>query len=452
MSKQELEQQFAIEQLNLLYQQSTAAFAATIAVLVFILFWIHSLVDVFNQILWFSAVIVLNIYLLIWMYFVRRANLNAGITSDKAKRFIFTYQIQSILHGATWGTLPFMLADLTSPEMKFFAYIVLCGMAAGAIGTTAMIYRIYLSFMLPMMLPVIFTRLFFQEYFNLFSLNTLELLIIFVVSLIVLAHTHYKSIKQSITLMFENKQLLKNTTRAYKKSQAASEAKSNFLAHMSHELRTPLNAVIGYSEIIYENAKDNEFKSIPKDAKKITQAGKHLLSLISNVLDLSKIESGKMDVYIEDININDLLHEVEASIETVISKNKNTVVFEVADNINTIKSDKTKLSQILINIIGNAAKFTDHGDVVIEVTPQDDHIKLIIADTGIGMTQKQLDDLSTPFTQADISTTRKYGGTGLGMTLTEHLTKILGIVMEIKSEPNKGTRFELTIPLNYKAA
>ena len=452
MSKRELDLQFATEQLNLLYQQSAAAFAATIAVVIFILFWIHNLVDVFSQILWVSTIVILNIYLLIWMYFVRRAKLNKEITPTKAKQFIFIYQIQSVLHGTAWGILPFMLANLTTPEMKFFAYIVLCGMAAGAIGTTAMIYRIYLSFMLPMMLPVILAQLFFREYFNLFSLNTLELLIIFVISLIILAHTHYESIKQSITLMYENKQLLKNTTRAYQKSQAASEAKSNFLAHMSHELRTPLNAVIGYSEIINENAKDNEFESIPKDAEKITQAGKHLLSLISNVLDLSKIESGKMDVYIEDIDIYDLLNEVEASIETVISQNKNRFIFEVADNINQIKSDKTKLSQILINILGNAAKFTEHGEVSIKIIPQQNNLKLTITDTGIGMTQKQLDDLSTPFTQADVSTTRKYGGTGLGMALTEHLTKILGIEMEIKSEPDKGTRFELTIPYEYKPA
>jgi len=452
MSNPELDKLLSIEQLNLLYKQSSVAFAATIAVLVFILLWVHELVDVFHQLLWVSAVIALNIYLLVWMAFVRRTTLNTDMNTDKANRFIFIYQIQSILHGFTWGTLPFILAELSTPEMKFFAYIVLCGMAAGAIGTTAMIYRIYLSFMLPMMLPVILAQLFLQEYFTLFSLNTLQLLIIFVVSLIVLAHTHYESIKQSIILMIENKQLLKNTTRSYKKAQAASQAKSRFLANMSHELRTPLNAVIGYSEIIYDNANDKDFDSIPKDAVKITHAGKHLLALINNVLDLSKIESGKMDLYIENINIDELLHEVEASIETVISKNKNRFTFNIADKLSYIKSDKTKLSQILINIIGNAAKFTDHGEISITAQETDNNIQLDISDTGIGMTEKQLEDLSTPFTQADISTTRKYGGTGLGMALTEHLAKILGIVMEIKSESNKGTHFKLTIPLDYMPA
>ncbi len=446
----EFEKQLPIEQLALLYKQSFAAFAATIAVMLYILFWIHDLVDGSLLTLWIGAVIALNMYLLIWMYFVQLAIKDSKIDAKKAKHFILTYQIQSILHGSSWGFLPFLLIELTTPEMKFFAYIVLCGMAAGAIGTTAMIYRIYLSFMLPLMLPVILTQLFLHENIALFSRNTLELLIIFVISLIVLAHTHYESVKRSIALMVENKQLLINTTVAFEKAEAASDAKSSFLANMSHELRTPLNAVIGYSEIIHDSAKENDFKSIPKDADKITQAGKHLLALINNVLDLSKIESGKMEVYVENIDMHHLLHEIMETTETLLSKNKNTFIYDVPENISTVKSDSTKLRQILLNIIGNAAKFTSNGKVEIKVESSTANIKLSISDTGIGMSKTQLNDLTTPFMQADISTTRKYGGTGLGMSLTEHLTDLLGIDVDIKSTPDKGTCFDLTIPLIYQ--
>lgn len=442
----ELENYLPIEQLALLHKQSYAAFAATIVVLLYILFWIHDLVDSYLLSLWVGAVLALNVYLLIWIYFVRHAT----IDTKKAKRFINIYQIQSILHGASWGMLPFLLIELTTPEMKFFAYIVLCGMAAGSIGTTAMIYRIYLSFMLPLMLPVILTQLFLQDSFQLFSQNTVNLLIIFVISLIVLAHTHYESIKRTIALIVENNQLLKNTTDAFEKAKAASHAKSSFLANMSHELRTPLNAVIGYSEIIYDNAKDNNFKSIPEDAEKITKAGHHLLALINNVLDLSKIESGKMDVYIEDINMYHLLNEIKATTETLISKNKNNLIFDVSENVGIIKSDSTKLRQILFNIIGNAAKFTENGEITISVVPYPEELKISIIDTGIGMTTGQLDDLTTPFMQADISTTRKYGGTGLGMSLTKRLAELLGIEVKVQSTPDKGTRFDLTIPLVYK--
>lgn len=376
--------------------------------MLYILYWIHDSVDSYFLSLWVSAVVVLNIYLLIWIYFVHRATIKSRIDTKKAKRFIFIYQLQSILHGSSWGLLPFLLIELSTPEMKFFAYIILCGMAAGAIGITAMIYHIYLSFMLPMMLPAILTQLFLQDDFSLFSQNTLGVLIIFVVSVIVLAHSHYKSIKRSIVLMVQNKQLLNDIIEAFYKTAAASQEKSNFLTNMSHELRTPLNAVIGYSEIIYDSVQGNDFKTIPNDAKKITKAGQHLLSLIDNVLDFSKIESGKKDVYIEDINIYHLLNEIKDTTEALISKNKNTLNFDVPENLCIIKTDSTKLRQILFNIIGNAAKFTKDGEITISAVLEPEKLKISIVDTGIGMAAEQLNDLTTPFTQADISTTRKY--------------------------------------------
>ena len=447
----ELKNQLPIEQLALLYKQSFTAFAATIAVLLYILYWVHNSIDGHLLTLWVGAVIVLNIYLLFWMYFVHKATASARLDTKKAKHFILIYQIQAILHGSSWGFLPFLLIDLTTPEMKFFAYIILCGLAAGAIGTTAMIFRIYLSFILPMMLPTLFSQLLIADDFSLFSQNTLGVLTIFVISVIVLAHSHYDSIKRSITLIIENRQLLADVTEAFSKTATASQAKSNFLANMSHELRTPLNAVIGYSEIICDSAKDNDFDSIPKDAEKITKAGKHLLALINNVLDLSKIESGKMDIFIEDVNLYHLLIDTSTTTNSLLTKNKNTLIFEVPDDLPIVKSDSTKLRQILLNILSNAAKFTTNGVVTINAQSHPHNIEVIISDTGIGMSEKQLQDLTTPFTQADISTTRKYGGTGLGMNLTEHLTKLLGIEMKVSSVLDKGTTFVLVIPLIYIA-
>lgn len=444
----ELDKQFPIEQLALLLKQSYPAFAATIMVLVIIFFKVQGTINAFWLNAWVMTILIINVYLLIWIYLVHHTLIN----TINAKRFIFLYQIEAILHGFSWGMLPFLLSDITSPDMQFFAYVVLCGMAAGAIGTTGMIYRIYLSFMLPMMLPAMTIQMFYSDTINLFGSNTLEFLVIFVISLIVLAHTHYDSIRRSISLMLENKQLLIDVTKAFDKAEAANHAKSHFLANMSHELRTPLNAVIGYSELIHENSADNYFETLAQDSEKITNAGKHLLSLINNVLDLSKIESGKMDVYIEKIDINSFFKDLKSTIETLISKNNNQLICDVPEDIGTMTSDATKLRQILLNIIGNAAKFTSNGEITIKVKLQSDTLSISISDTGIGMTEQQLKDLTTPFMQGDISTTRKYGGTGLGMSLTKHLTNIINIELNVQSSPNIGTSFELIIPLIYKAA
>lgn len=448
----EFEKYAPLEQLNMLQKQSPAAFTATIIVLLYILYSVNGLVDTHSLYIWATAISVINIYLLIWLYFVRRTNKKNLITPQKAKHFILIYQFQALFHGLAWGLLPFLLIELTTAEMKFFAYIILCGLAAGAIGTTAMIYRLYLSFMLPLMLPILLTQLFFSDNLNLFGRSTLELLVIFVISLLVLAHTHYDNIKRSIILMLENKRLLRDVTVALKKAEAASDAKSIFLANMSHELRTPLNAIIGYGEIINDDAAEKNLTIISNDANKIIRAGKHLLSLINNVLDLSKIEAGKMQLHIEEIYTLQFLNEIKDSVEPLILKNKNTFFFEVPEATSIIKSDSTKLRQILYNIIGNAAKFTSHGEVIIKTSIVKNRLRIIVSDTGIGMNESQLQEMFLPFTQADISTTKKHGGTGLGMNLTKHLTKLLKIELDVSSLSGKGTSFELNIPLDYHSA
>jgi len=159
-----------------------------------------------------------------------------------------------------------------------------------------------------------------------------------------------------------------------------------------------------------------------------------------------------MEVLIEEINIYHFLNEIKEGVTTIIKQNKNTFIFDISDDLTIILSNSTKLRQILYNIIGNAAKFTSHGQVIVKTTNTEKNFIVFISDTGIGMTKEQLANLASRFTQAEISTTRKYGGTGLGMNLTKHLTDLLKIQLIVKSTQDKGTSFELFIPLDYHAA
>ena len=233
-----------------------------------------------------------------------------------------------------------------------------------------------------------------------------------------------------------------------KVAEAANEAKSTFLANMSHELRTPLNAIIGYSEMLMEDAEDENEDFIP-DLDKINNSGKHLLGLINDILDLSKVESGKMELYIEEFDLPKVMHEIESTIKPLVEKNNNTLTIECDSNLKTMTADITKIRQIMLNLLSNSSKFTNDGAISIHVSnsaSMDNAVDFIIADTGIGMSAEQVDKVFKPFTQADEKTTRKFGGTGLGLTITKMFAEMMDGNIILTSEEGKGTTFTVTIP------
>ena len=233
-----------------------------------------------------------------------------------------------------------------------------------------------------------------------------------------------------------------------KAAEAANEAKSTFLANMSHELRTPLNAIIGYSEMLIEDAEDENEDFIP-DLDKINNSGKHLLGLINDILDLSKVESGKMELFIEEFDLRKITEEVEATIKPLVEKNGNKLVVEYKTDVEKISADLTKMRQILLNLLSNSAKFTKDGTITISVVSskvKEYAVDINISDTGIGMTPDQVDKVFKPFTQADEKTTRKFGGTGLGLTITKMFAEMMGGEINLKSKEGKGTTFTVTIP------
>jgi len=219
---------------------------------------------------------------------------------------------------------------------------------------------------------------------------------------------------------------------------------------MSHELRTPLNAIIGYSELLQEEAVDSgQTESVP-DLERIHSAGKHLLGLINDILDLSKVEAGKMTFFYERFDINKLIGSVVSTINPMVAKNGNTLEVICAKDLGAMHSDLTKVRQCLLNLLSNACKFTDHGTIRLEVRSETeeagDNILLTVADSGIGMTPEQMGRLFQAFSQAEASTSKNYGGTGLGLALTKNFCNMLGGDLTVTSEIGKGSIFTIRIP------
>ena len=230
-------------------------------------------------------------------------------------------------------------------------------------------------------------------------------------------------------------------------SEVANRTKSQFLANMSHELRTPLNAIIGYSEILQEDAAESGQEQLVPDLKKIEGAGRHLLGLINDILDLSKVEAGKMEVFIEEVEISSLLGEVGAIIRPLVAKNGNSLEIRIAHDIGNMRTDRTKVKQCLLNVLSNGSKFTQNGKLTLAVKRADQSmIQIAISDTGIGMSEEQLGRLFQAFSQADASTTKKFGGTGLGLAITRHFCRLLGGDISVESRVGEGSTFTIVIP------
>ena len=234
-------------------------------------------------------------------------------------------------------------------------------------------------------------------------------------------------------------------------AEQASHAKSDFLAKMSHELRTPLNAIIGYSEMLQEEAEDLGQKDFIPDLQKICGAGKHLLGLINDILDLSKIEAGKMDLYLERFDIAPTIQDVVTTIHPLVKKNANSFQLHCADDLGAMRADLTKVRQTLFNLLSNSCKFTEQGTITLGVTREmvggAAWVRFRVSDTGIGMTPEQIGKLFQAFSQADPSTTRKYGGTGLGLAITKKFCQVMGGDITVESVPGQGSTFIISLPV-----
>jgi two-component system, NtrC family, sensor kinase len=250
-------------------------------------------------------------------------------------------------------------------------------------------------------------------------------------------------------LAIQNARLFSEIEDKSRQLQLASEHKSQFLASMSHELRTPLNAIIGLTEMMVTSAARFGTEKALEPLRRVNAAGTHLLGLINEVLDLSKIEAGKLELNPERINLSRLIDEVIGTAGQLAEKNQNRLVVEAQENLGALNTDPMRLKQILLNLLSNACKFTNEGEVALrvrKVLDGRDWVELAVADTGIGLTADQQAKLFQEFTQADSLTARRYGGTGLGLALSRKLARMMGGDVTVTSEPGKGSVFTVRLP------
>ncbi len=258
-----------------------------------------------------------------------------------------------------------------------------------------------------------------------------------------------RSVGQALERMRIDRELRRTTAalaRARDEALEASQAKSRFLANMSHELRTPLNAIIGYGEMLREDAEADENEELVEDLERITGAGRHLLTVISDILDLSKIEAGKMDLWIEVYEVAQMVNTVVSTSQPLVDANRNQFDVELVGELGRAVGDEGKIRQALLNLLSNAAKFTSEGRVGLRAERVEGDLVFTVTDTGIGMTAEQLARVFESFAQADGSTTRKFGGTGLGLAITKKICALMEGDVTAESVPGEGTAFVVTIP------
>lgn len=433
---------YLTEQLSQLARQTPNVLISTLLVLGFVVYVIRDLLEPAQLLLWSCLILATNLYLFIWNRYYQHLG-----AENTAYPFLYTYQLQAIAQGLLWGCLPFMLIEAKTAELQFLAYYVICGMGAGAIATTGMIYRIYLSFMLPMLLPIILYQIIGQNN-AMFDDGGLGILIIFVVAMLSLSYAHYESIMRGIRLMFENDVLLDDLRQAYRRAEKANKAKTDFLSNMSHELRTPLNAIMGFSSLLITFSKSKRPEKTREFANNINEAGKHLSALINQVLDLTSIETGDTRINLNALSLQSVMQECIQLLSPMAENHQVKLICEnksCNEEHQYVLADELRLRQVLINLISNAIKYNvKSGTVTVRCVFQNNSVMVEVIDTGLGIAREDQSSIFHPFSRAHLDT--HVEGSGIGLAVTKKNLTLMNSKICFHSRYGEGSRFWFFLP------
>ena len=380
--------------------------------------------------------------LLVWAY-ERRSTAN-----DDSRRWARYYLIGVGAAGSTWGLLGAGVLDASEPWLYLVDGMILLAVIGSAVPSVYPLHPAFVVFAVPAAAPFVIRALFQPAPLN---LGGLAMFVHVVMALVGIGRISANN-RTNIVLKLEAAEMAVAHQRAKEAAEAASRAKSAFLANMSHELRTPLNAIIGYSELLRDVARDDHLVQFEADLQQIESSGRHLLSLIGDVLDLAKIEAERFEVVCEPMDATEVVEEVVAVGEALVRPRDNRFVVDIEPGPLTILSDARALRQILLNLVSNACKFTEQGEVRLRVhRVRDPHgdtrVAFTVSDTGIGIPADHLPLIFDDFHMVDDSSTRKAGGTGLGLAIVRRLSDLLGGTLRVDSTVGKGSTFELTLPV-----
>jgi signal transduction histidine kinase len=259
-----------------------------------------------------------------------------------------------------------------------------------------------------------------------------------------------KTFADQAVIAIENVRLFQEIQEKNQLLEAANRHKSQFLANVSHELRTPLNSIIGFTRLVLRKTEEQIPTLQKENLQKVLISSEHLLNLINGLLDLSKIEAGRMEVYVETFSLNDVIRSTVSTVEPLLKNGRVELIADVAPDIPPLKTDRDKLKQVMLNLLSNAVKFTEKGEIRISASRNNGSLTLTVADTGIGMKKEALDYIFDEFRQADMSSTRRYGGTGLGLAIVKRFIDLMGGEISVESEEGKGSKFTIRLPISLK--